>query len=416
MQDQPDCGSRWKYVLIGVWVMMVVSIYQYSWSLFAFSLSRELNWSVATVSLTFTIFNVATFLQPFTGIIADVRGPRGIAVLGALLVAAGMVLSSYVSEPWQLHLFYGIGGAGVGVFYGIATATAIKWFPDRRGFATGIVVFGFGAGTALFNWLVQILLEGYGFRPTFRIIGVFMFLVLVPAALMYRYPPAGWKPAAPGSPAKAKAVVDFRPQEMMATRQWFLIYFCFSFTIAIVLLFAAQMKMLAKEYQLPQVYFDILLVLFPIGNGLSRIVSGGVSDKLGREKTMTLFYGALGLSIFALIQWGGSPVAFVALVFVAALLGGSPFALYPATIGDYFGPKYSTVNYGITYTAKAWAGLISGWLSGYLMTQFGSFRIPLLIIAAGSLLAAVISSPGLMKAPKRREISGLKDIGASRTS
>ena len=176
--------SRWFYVFLGVAVMMVISIYQYSWSLFAFSITKELGWDIATVSLTFTIFNVATFLQPFTGIIADVRGPRGIALVGAFLVSLGMLLSSYVSSPWQLHLFYGIGGTGVGVFYGIATATAIKWFPDRRGLATGLVVFGFGAGTAFFNLMIQSSLEAHGFRPTFQYLGLFMFLVLVPAALV----------------------------------------------------------------------------------------------------------------------------------------------------------------------------------------------------------------------------------------
>jgi OFA family oxalate/formate antiporter-like MFS transporter len=396
-----DSKYRWIFVLIGVWVMMVISIYQYSWSLFAFSITKELHWDLATVSLTFTIFNVATFLQPFTGMIADIRGPRGIALLGALLVGIGMVLSSWVSSPWQLHLFYGIGGVGVGVFYGIATATAIKWFPDRRGFATGLVVFGFGAGTALFNLVIQRSLETHGFRPTFQYLGLFMFLVLVPAALFYKYPPSQWRPSSVGGTRKAGySHPDFRPQEMVQTHQWFLIYFCFSFTISIVLLFAAQMKMLAKEYQISRAYFDLLLVLFPIGNGLSRVVSGGVSDRLGRERTMMIFFGSLGISILALIHFGQNPLAFVILVFVASLLGGSPFALYPATIGDYYGPRYSTVNYGITYTAKAWAGLISGWLSGYFVLQFGSFRVPLFLIAVGSLLAAVISHPRLMKPPR----------------
>jgi MFS transporter, OFA family, oxalate/formate antiporter len=405
MDDSIKCYHRfrWVYIGIGVWVMMVVSIYQYSWSLFAFSITKEMGWDLATVSFTFTIFNVATFLQPFTGMIADIRGPRGIALFGAILVGLGMILCSWVTSPWQLHLFYGIGGVGVGVFYGIAVATVIKWFPDRRGFATGMVAFGFGAGTALFNWTIQSFIEANGFRLTFQYLGVFMLAVLIPPALAYKYPPSQWKPPSRiGAKKAGKLPLDFRPIEMLRTHQWYLIYFCFSFTIAIVLLFAAQMKMLAKEYHLPKSYFDLLLVIFPIGNGLSRIVSGSVSDKLGREKTMMIFFGSLGFSIIALVQFGGHPVAFVVMVFMAALLGGSPFALYPATIGDYYGSKYSTVNYGVTYTAKAWAGLISGWLSGYLVLQFGSFKITLYLIAIGSLLAAVISSPKLMRPPAQK--------------
>jgi OFA family oxalate/formate antiporter-like MFS transporter len=99
---------------------------------------------------------------------------------------------------------------------------------------------------------------------------------------------------------------------------------------------------------------------------------------------------------------------FVATVFIAALLGGAPFALYPSTIGDYYGTGYATTNYGFTYTAKAWAGLISGWLSGYLVIQFGSYRVVLVLLAIGSLVAAVISNPRLMQPPQKGRSDGLR--------
>ena len=118
---------------------------------------------------------------------------------------------------------------------------------------------------------------------------------------------------------------------------------------------------------------------------------------------MTIFFGLLGLSIIALLKFGDHPFAFVGIIFLAALLGGSPFALYPATVGDYYGARYSTVNYGITYTAKAWAGFISGWLSGYFVTQSGSYRVPLTLLAICSIIAAVVSNPKLMKAPQRKQ-------------
>jgi OFA family oxalate/formate antiporter-like MFS transporter len=148
-------------------------------------------------------------------------------------------------------------------------------------------------------------------------------------------------------------------------------------------------------------------VLFPLGNGLSRIVSGVTSDRLGREKTMVIFYSCLGLSILSFVLFGHLPVLFIIIVFIAALLGGAPFALYPATIGDYYGPRYSTTNYGITYTAKAWAGLISGWLSGYLVMKFGSYRLPLVAVAICSLIAAAISNPRLLKSPTKKSSASI---------
>ena len=395
---------RWVVVLIGLFVMMVISIYQYSWSLFAYSLAQEFKWDLATIGLTFTVFAyTATFIQPFSGYIADSFGPRKVSVLASVIVGLGFLLSSLASSPGQLYFFYGLGGIGVGILYGLSTASAIKWFPDRRGFATGLVVFGFGAGTAIFNWMIQGSLETHGFRTTLQYLGILMLGVLVPASFFYKFPPPQWMPQAKGGGKKSSdQPAEFKPVAMMGTYQWYLIYFCFAFTVSIVLLFGAQMKMVAKEYQLPKAYFDLLLVLFPLGNGLSRVVSGAVSDRLGREKTMVFFYGFLGFSILALLLFGTHPLLFVLIVFLAALLGGAPFALYPATVGDYYGAKYSTVNYGITYTAKAWAGLISGWVSGYFVSQMGSYRIPLIIIAVCSLLAAFFSNPRIMRSPQKK--------------
>jgi OFA family oxalate/formate antiporter-like MFS transporter len=396
--------SRRILLLMALLVMMVISIYQYSWSLFAFALARELKWNLATIGLTFTVFAYCvTFIQPFSGYVADSFGPRKVSILAAVLTGLGFLLCSWATTPLTLYVFYGLGSLGVGILYGLSTASAIKWFPDKRGFATGLVVFGFGAGTALFNWVIQKSLDLHGFRPTFFYMGFFMLAVLIPAAFFYKYPPAQWKPSSAGAKKAPAPAIEFRPAEMLRTHQWFLIYFCFSFTVSIVLMFGAQMKMLAREYRLPQDYFNALLILFPLGNGLSRVVAGAISDRWGRERTMMIFYALLGLSIIALLKFGDHPATFVAIVFIAALLGGSPFALYPATVGDYYGARYSTVNYGITYTAKAWAGFISGWLSGYFVTQFGSYRIPLILIAVCSLIAAIVSNPKWMNAPQRRE-------------
>ena len=385
--------------------MMIISIYQYSWSLFAYSIKRELNWNLATVSLTFTIFAYsATFVQPFSGIVADTYGPRKIAILASFLVGLGFVLSSFVSLPWQLYLSYGLGGLGVGVLYGVSTATAIKWFPDKRGFAVGLVVFGFGAGTAIFNWIIQALLEKEGFQNTFLFLGLAMLISLIPLSLFYKYPSNNWDTlSSENRTENAKAIIQCKPLEMLRTYQWYLMYFSFAFTASIVLMFGAQMKMLAKEFAIPENYFSILLVIFPLGNGFSRIVSGAVSDKIGREKTMMIFYGSLGLTIISLVSLGRIPLIFIVAVFLAALLGGCPFALYPAAIGDYYGSKFFTTNYGITYTAKALAGLFAGWFSGYLVIRFGSYKIALMIVAASCLLAGLLSSPKLMKPPAKQK-------------
>jgi OFA family oxalate/formate antiporter-like MFS transporter len=395
--------KRSTVLLASFVIMAVISIYQYSWFLFAYAIESEWNWDLGVIGLAFTIFTyAATFVQPFSGALADSYGPRVVATVASFLVGAGFILTSFAVSPKSLYLCYGLGGLGVGVLYGISTACAVKWFPDKRGFATGLVVFGFGAGTAVFNWYIQGLLESKGLHATFRYLGIFMMVTLIPLSLVYRYPAS--KSAPPGDKVQTAGDLssEFGPLEMLGTYQWFLIYFSFVATVSVVLIFGAQMKLLAKEFHIPRSYFDLLLVLFPLGNGLSRVVAGAISDKIGRERTMVIFYGTLGLAILFFVRFADVLELFIPAVFLAALLGGAPFALYPATIGDYYGTRYSTTNYGITYTAKAWAGLISGWLSGYLVMRFGSYKIPLLLVAFCSLAAAALSNPRLMKAPIRK--------------
>lgn len=392
---------RWGIIFSAFVIMMVISIYQYSWFLFAFALQKQYHWELSTIGLTFTVFTyAATFIQPFSGYIADSYGPRRVAMAASVLAGLGLILASTSNSPMRFYLYYGLGGIGVGILYGISTACAIKWFPDRRGFATGLVVFGFGAGTAVFNLFIQRLLETKGLESTLIYLGIAMLIILIPLSQFYKYPRESAIPKQPGGTVPLPSS-DYKPAQMLQTYQWYLIYFSFTFTVSIVLMFGAQMKMVAKEFNLPPAYFNVLLVLFPLGNGLSRVVSGLLSDKIGREKTMVIFYSLLGISIFCFVTLAQIPFLFVTIVFIAALLGGAPFALYPATIGDYYGARYSTTNYGITYTAKAFAGLISGWLSGYLVMQFGSFRPALVSVAIFSLLAAFISLPKFMKSPHR---------------
>jgi OFA family oxalate/formate antiporter-like MFS transporter len=394
---------RWILLLSSFLIMMIVSIYQYSWFLFAYSIKEQFGWDLAIIGLNFTIFTyAATFIQPFSGYIADTYGPKRIAILSCFLVGLGFILSSFAKTPILLYVYYGMGGVGVGVLYGISTACAIKWFPDRRGFATGLVVFGFGAGTAVLNIFIQNILELWGLRLTFQFLGISMLFLLLPLSLFYKYPSENNIVNSTDSSITISKVSGYKPREMLGTYQWYLIYFSFICTVSIVLLFGAQMKMLSKEYSVPENYFKLVLILFPLGNGLSRVVSGAISDKIGRDKTMMLFYLLLGLSILSFILFAHVPILFVITVFTASMLGGAPFALYPSTVGDYYGTKYATSNYGLTYTAKAWAGLISGWLSGYLFIRFGSYRIILILLAICCLIAAAISNPKLMKPPKKR--------------
>ena len=130
--------------------------------------------------------------------------------------------------------------------------------------------FGFGAGTAFFNVILQTLLAKYGLRLSFLFVGLFMWSTLIPLTLFYRYPTNQSDPIMPVTGNEHQyGVRNYNPLEMLRTLQWYIIYFSFAFTITIVLMFGAHMKMIAEEFNIPQPYINALMVMFPLGNGFS---------------------------------------------------------------------------------------------------------------------------------------------------
>lgn len=390
--------SRWLILISSIIVMMVISIYQYSWSIYAYAISNDLKWTLTTISLTFTIYvYLSTFIQPFSGFLADNYGSRKLAFISSILVGMGFIASSYTSRPEELYLTYGLGSLGVGALYGIATGTAVKWFSERKGLATGLVTFGFGAGASLFNLPIQSLINANGFRNAFTYVGIFMLVVLIPLSFMMVYPKTS---GSKDSGMTKGSEVNYTPTKMLRTWQWYLIYLTFIITPTAALMFGAQLKPMAVEFNIPTNYLNVVLVVFPLANGLSRVIAGIISDRIGRERTMAIFYSLLGISLLGLSFLGSTPPSFLLFTFIASLLGGSPYTFYPSIIGDYYGTKYVTVNYGITYTAKAWSGLLSGWVTAYLVEAYGTYRLPLTFIALLCMAAAVLSSPIILRRPK----------------
>ncbi len=140
--------------------------------------------------------------------------------------------------------------------------------------------------------------------------------------------------------------------------------------------------------------------MFPLANGCSRLVAGWVSDRLGRIAAMQRFFALLGLSILGLAGFGHVPELFCLFVILAALFGGAPFVLYPRPSGTSTDRAIRRPTMA-SLTRQAWAGLISGWLSGYIMMRFGSLRLLLIAVGISSLGAALMCHPRLLSAPAR---------------
>ena len=187
--------NRWLPVVGGVCMNLALGSL-YAWSVFVLPLEQEFGWSRAETSWTFTIA-VLTFAASFilAGRIQDVRGPRICAAIGGVLVGAGFILSSFTTSLWQLYVMFGlVVGLGNGFGYATPVPVASKWFPDKRGLVVGIMVGGYGAGSAIFGPVAQSLIGSVGWRSTFQILGVLFFVMGMIGAWLLENPPAGYVP------------------------------------------------------------------------------------------------------------------------------------------------------------------------------------------------------------------------------
>jgi len=193
----------------------------YAWSVFVPPLEREFGWSRAETSWVYTIA-IVCFALTFVaaGRIQDVKGPRICALAGGILVSAGFVLASFTTSLAMLYVFYGV-IVGVGNGFGYATPTPVgsKWFPDRRGLVVGLMVGGYGAGSAIFGTVASAwLVPSFGWRTTFQILGAIFFVMTMAGTALLKNPPPGYRPPNWTPSAAAAARSSPRTSGTSATR------------------------------------------------------------------------------------------------------------------------------------------------------------------------------------------------------
>jgi OFA family oxalate/formate antiporter-like MFS transporter len=276
---------------------------------------------------------------------------------------------------------------GCGAVYGACMGMALKWFPDHRGLAAGMTAGAYGFGTALTVIPIQRMIASSGYQTAFIFWGVIQGLVVLAIVQFVRSPDPAWKPPnwkPPPGVEKGMAHVSYTPAQMVRSGIFYLMYFMMALVAFGGLMVTAQLKPIAASYGLDKGVFwiglsalSLALMMDRILNGLTRPWWGWVSDHIGRYNTMAIAFALEGTGIIALTQLVHRPVWFVLLTGLTFFAWGEIFSLFPASIGDIFGPKFATTNYGIQYTSKGLASIFAGWGAAALMQAYGSW-IPVL--------------------------------------
>jgi len=396
--------NRWMFVVWAI-IMQLCLGNLYTWSIFRTPLMKAYGWTIQQATLPFTL-SVVFFAvgMVVAGRWQDKAGPRKVAITGGIILGAGFLLASQIGNTLGgIYISYGVlGGLGVGFAYVTPIAVCVKWFPDMRGFITGLAVLGFGAGSMIGAPVGTRLIGTVGPLTTYAIFGVVFGVLTALAGAMLRnpppgYKPAGWNPPAPAAGVKAKKD-DYAPSEMAGTVQFYLLWFIYLFGAGVGLMAISQAVPMGVELaKLTPVVAAGALGIMAIFNGLGRPAFGGISDKIGRSNATMLAFAVYIVALLGVLRGADTFAMYTLGISLVGFAYGGYLALMPSYTADYFGTKNLGLNYGLVFSAWGAAGVLGPIIGAQVRATTGSFVGAFWILSAlcvaGIILALITKAP-----------------------
>ncbi|MDR1020733.1 MAG: MFS transporter [Synergistaceae bacterium] len=362
----------------------------YVWSVFVLPVSEEYGWPVADAKL------VSSFLLGFfvLGMLGGGRmekrlGTHRQTLAGGTLLAIGMAATAFIpaGSGWLICLTYGMaGGFGVGMGYGAVVSCVPKWYPQKRGLATGVSVCAFGFSTVVFAPLIGELIRRYSLRPAFLILAAAFLLVTLAFSPFIRLPEA----AGGGRKADGQGKRQYTTGEMIKTGRFFLITCSLMLGTSAFFILNPSFVTLANERNIGSMA-TLIVMITGIASAAGRLIFPLISEKTGREATAVMAIGLTALCSFALCFAQG--LSFIVIVAICALCYGGYSGIYPLLTGDYFGleyvgPNFAAVMCGFSVSALCFPMILTRLFAGTsLFVALG-----VLCLVGVGLLAALIMS------------------------
>lgn len=396
--------NRGRIAVAGV-VMQVALGAVYAWSVFRKPLTEEYDASVAAVNTTFSITILTLGFAAFAGGLWMGRvGPRTVALTAGVLYGLGVFLASFADAGiGVLYLTYGLlGGIGIGLGYIVPVATLVKWFPDRRGFITGVAVAGFGAGALVTAPVARILVREIGLFETFAVLGVLYLVMVTGAALFLKNPPAGWSPEgwdpkAGVEAAAGRSGIDFDLRGALSRWQWYALWAILFLNVTAGIAIISEASPMAQEITgVEAVVAAGVVSIISIGNAVGRFLWAWLSDLIGRKWVfLTMFLLQAGL--FVVLAQVSAYALFAVVAFLIVSMYGGGFGTMPAFAADYFGAKNVGKIYGLMLTAWGFGGVLGPLLISAILDSTGEYTTALYILAGMLLVSALL--PLILRPP-----------------
>jgi OFA family oxalate/formate antiporter-like MFS transporter len=403
--------NRWTPVIACICIQLCLGT-AYIWSVFQSYLiigkttpNALFNWPATYGTLAYALLlGVLTIGSIVGGRIQDKLKPGPVIIAAGIVLGLGFFLVRYTTEstPWMLWLSYGfLGGFGMGMAYTTTIACCQKWFPDKRGLITGIIVSALGFGGLLFTPIAEALIEKYGVLDTFAIFGVLFFIVNFIGSFFIKNPHEGFKPHGWTPPISkgGTTVPSATPMEALKTPQFFMIIFAFMCATAAGSMMIPMAKILGLQPDSGLTKSEAVVgVMIITGfNSFGRVFWGWFSDKIGRKKTLLIL---LVMAAFSIIGVSFAK-AYLMLAFIA-IIGfsyGGFLGVFPAMTADFWGTKNVATIYGMILLGFGVGAVASSYIVAYFSTT-KEFSTAFTIAGIAAVVGFIIIC--FLKAPKQK--------------
>lgn len=377
-------ARRWPYV-VNAFVIFCITGMIYAWSIFVAPLEAEFGWLRAETSLTFTFCMVFMALGALgSGFITSRFGARATLVASACLVGAGFALASRNSSLIGLYVFYGVMvGFGVGLQYNALLSTVIRWFPDKGGIITGLLLMGFGFGGTIFGGFASWLLSVLNWRTTFLILGIGAAAILLIGTKLAVPPSPDTLLPPPNEKENVEKSRDFTAREMLKERPFWCFFFWALFLGAFGLsaighaapIFTEIAADSAMDASRATSLSAVAVSVISFGGGIGRFITGFVWDRFGWRITLwsVSIANFLGVCLMLLSFYITAPMVFIVGGAFAAVSYGGVAPISSTLCRNFYGSKHHALNYGITNSSMIFSSFLGPGLTGTLQTATGGY-------------------------------------------
>ena len=386
--------SRWIYVILGIIFMMFLGTV-YSYSVFRLSLEKIFNIGSTESGMPYMIALAFYALFMFiTGKYLERFNPRTVMLVGGSLVSLGWILSSFAPNIIILTITYGcISGAGVGIAYGVPMTVIAKWFPEKKGFAVGMVLIGFGLSPLITAPLARTLVDYYGVLNTFLILGVGFGVAIPVLSYPFKYPTELDLKNIKSISLINNNKKSLETNEMIKTKSFIGLYINFIIATMIGLMLIGMTTSVGVEFiGIESDEVIKLIPMFAIFNGIGRPAFGWLTDKLSSKKAMLLSYLLIALAATLIIFAGESNKMIYIISFSIFWFNlGGWLAIAPTSTLKLYGMKNYSQNYGLVFTAYGIGAIAGVSTSGVLLDMHGNYYFVFYYVIGLCLLGVLLT-------------------------